>query len=91
MQVLYKTITTDTQVAVGKCYLDGVEFTHTDAAEMRVYDEADSDKTATQRIATLRVTATAQDASKMFEHPIKCDGIFVDYITNGLGTVYYHY
>lgn len=91
MRALYKTITADTQVAIGDCYLDGVEFTHNDAAEMRVYNESVSSKTAAQRIVTLRVSATFQDACRMFEYPIKCDGIYVDYITNGLGTVYYHY
>ncbi|GAH84021.1 unnamed protein product, partial [marine sediment metagenome] len=65
--------------------------THTDDAEMRVYDETSDSKTAAHRVVTLNVSAEQVDAFRVFPLPgIKCSAIFVDHITNGLGTVYYY-
>lgn len=89
-QHLYKTITANTQVYVGDCYLDGVELSHHSADTILiVYDEPDSTVDAAQKVVTLRTCVEQQDASRMFSNPIKCTGLYVDW-TAGVGTVYYH-
>ena len=92
MKILYKTITEDTQVYVGDCYLVGAELTRTAATDtvMIVYDENDSDKTAAQKVITLVTSDETQGDNRIFPLPgIKCEGIYVDW-TAGVGTVYYY-
>ncbi len=92
-QILYKTITADTQVATTECYLDGIEESHTGAANIRVYDEATSDKTATNLVSKVRVSTYWRYNNIIFPSPgIKCDGIYVHRESaTGTGTIYYHY
>ena len=95
MKVLYKTITTDTQVYVGKCFLVGVEYQKTACAADRamiVYDEASADKTPAQKVCTLCISDETQSDRIMFpkDREPELVGIYVDYDTDGVGTVYYH-
>ena len=95
MKVLYKTITADTQVYVGRCFLVGVEYQKTacDADRaMIVYDEASADKTAAQKVCTLCITPEKQSDRIMFpkDREPELVGIYVDWDTDGVGTVYYH-
>ena len=95
MKVLYKTITADTQVYVGKCFLVGVEYQKTACAgdrAMIVYDEASADKTAAQKVCTLVITPENQSDRIMFpkDREPELVGIYVDWDTDGVGTVYYH-
>jgi len=89
--ILYKTITADTQVSSVPCYLVGAELAHaTVTTDMKIYDEADNTKTAGERVLTVKVyNGFRHYDSKIFSHPIKCKGIYVDW-TAGAGTVYYH-
>lgn len=93
MKVLYKTITTDTQVYVGKCFLVGAEIANTaaGATTMIIYDQATSGKTAAQILATLNTSAEKQSDRIMFskDKEPECVGLYVDYAA-GVGTVYYH-
>ena len=95
MKVLYKSITADTQVYVGKCFLVGVEYQKTACAADRamiVYDEASADKTAAQKVCTLCITPERQSDRIMFpkDREPELVGIYVDWDTDGVGTVYYH-
>lgn len=91
--ILYKTITADTQVTKGECYLVGAELAH-DTADtyMYIYDEPDSTKSASKLALTLKVRYGFRHYDKkIFPMPgIKCNGIYVDYEA-GIGTVYYHF
>ena len=93
MKVLYKTITGNTQVYVGKCFLVGAELTRTGGAAtiMIVYDSADASPTAAQKVITLAMTPAKQVDRRMFskDREPECIGIYVDH-TAGVGTVYYH-
>jgi hypothetical protein len=89
--MLYKTITADTQVSTTECYLDGIEFAHTDNAELKVYDEAVGAGAAAKNVCTVYATGYQREMSVMFPRPgIKLSGIYVDW-TVGTGTIYYHY
>ena len=91
MKVLYKTITGNTQVYVGKCFLVGAELTRTAgaAATMIIYDEASTD--TTDKIVSLCVTPEKQADRIMFdkESEPECVGLYVVHAA-GIGTVYYH-
>ena len=93
MKVLYKSITANTQVYVGKCFLVGAELTRTTGAAttMIVYDEPDSTVAAAQIVATLNVSPQKQADRIMFpeDKEPQLTGIYVDW-TAGVGTVYYH-
>lgn len=93
MKILYKTITENTQVYVGKCFLVGVELTRTGGAAttMIVYDEASADTTAAQIVASLAVTPEKQVDRRMYpkDREPELVGIYVDW-TAGVGTIYYH-
>ena len=93
MKTLYKTITENTQVYVGRCFLVGAELTRTTGAAttMLVYDEASADTTAAQIVATLNTTPEKQFDRIMFpkDREPECVGLYVDW-TAGLGTIYYH-
>ena len=92
-KTLYKTITGDTQVYVGRCFFFGAEITRLAAAAttMKIYDEASTDKTAGQLIATLNTTPEKQTDRIMLDkdREIECVGLYVDWAA-GLGTIYYH-
>ena len=93
--ILYATITADTQVTTEECYLVGAEFAYnagTSATSMTVYDELDSSKSASKIALILRSYVGFKHYDvKMFPEPgIKCNGIYVDW-NAGIGTVYYHY
>lgn len=95
MKVLYKTITDDTQVYVGKCFLVGVELSEPAAASaytMIVYDQATSGKTDAQKVTTLCITAQHQSDRIMFpkDREPELVGIYVDWTTPCVGTVYYY-
>jgi len=91
MQVLYKTITADTQVATTECYLVGAELSNGSNTSMIVYDEPDSTATAGKKVSTPQVTSYNRQASIVFPMPgVKCDGIYVDW-NAGVGTIYYYY
>ena len=95
MKVLYKTITDDTQVYIGKCFLVGVEVSEPAAAgayTMIVYDQATSTKTAAQKVTTLCITPEHQSDRIMFpkDREPELVGIYVDWTTPCVGTVYYH-
>ena len=93
MKVLYKSITADTQVYVGRCFLVGAELTRTGATDttMIIYDEASADKTAAQKVATLNTSDEVQSDRIMFSKDKEPElvGIYVDW-TAGVGTIYYH-
>ena len=95
MKVLYKSITADTQVYVGRCFLVGVEYQKTACANdrvMTVYDEASNDTTAEQIVCSLCITPERQSDRIMFpkDREPELVGIYVDWVTDGVGTVYYH-
>ena len=95
MKVLYKTITDDTQVYIGKCFLVGVEVSEPAAAAdytMIVYDQATSAKTGAQKVTTLCITPQHQSDRIMFpkDREPELVGIYVDWTTPCVGTVYYH-
>ena len=86
MQILYKTITADTQVHVGECYFVGATVSHTGSTMMTVYDEDASTATAARKLMQLNGT----DVTIMLPLPgVKCTGIYVDW-NAGVGTVYYY-
>jgi len=90
MQLLYKSIATDTQVSTEECWLVGVELSHNDNSSMIVYDEADSTKTAAKKVVNMRVTSFTRQNLIFFPYDgIKCEGIYVDY-NAGTGTIYYY-
>lgn len=94
-QILYKALTEDTQVATSECYLDGIETAVTaTSSELLVYDEADSSKTAGNRVSKIESSTYHKYNNIIFPSPgIKCDGIYVRCETSvgGTGTIYYHY
>ena len=58
---------------------------------MIVYNENTADKTAAKKICTLNISDEVQSDSRMLPMPgIKCEGIYVDWTTDGVGTVYYY-
>lgn len=95
MKVLYKTITADTQVYVGRCFFVGAEYQKVACAADRaliIYDEASADKTAAQKISTLVICPEKQSDRIMLpkDREVECVGLYVDWDTDGIGTVYYH-
>lgn len=91
--ILYKTITADAQITSQACYLIGVELTNAAATDtsLIIYDEANADKTAVQKVVTLATSDETQSDSRIFPYPgIKCKGLYADY-NAGVGTIYYHY
>ena len=93
MKVLYKTITANTQVYVGRCFLVGAELTRAAAGDtvMIIYDEPDSTVDAAQKVATLVTSDEKQVDRIMFakDREPELTGIYVDW-NAGVGTVYYH-
>ena len=94
MQILAKTITADTQVHSGDCYFVGAEYTTTGASADKaliIYNENSASKTAAKKICTLCNSAENDHDRMVLPLPgIKCEGIYVDYDTSGVGTVYYY-
>ncbi len=83
--------TTDTQVATGKIFIKGLALfpNGSDACNVEIYDEADADKTATKKIASLRALATVSE-SIIFDDPlVLSEGCYLD--INGTGAVAYLY
>jgi len=79
-------ITADTQVADGECYLYGAELSHSEATTLIIYNEADSSKTPAKKVINLSVPANGH-ACIMFPRPMRVDGVYADW-TAGVGTVY---
>jgi hypothetical protein len=89
--MLYKSITATTQVATTECFLDGIEFSYTDNAELKVYDEAVGAGTAAKLVCTVYATGYTRSVPIIFPRPgIKLSGIYVVW-TVGTGTIFYHY
>lgn len=90
--ILYKTITADTQVSSLPCYLVGAELQSTTNAQMYIYDEADSTKTAAELVLTVKARSTnyLYDNCIFPEPGIKCKGLYADWEA-GVGTIYYHF
>lgn len=89
IEILYKPILADTQVATTECYLDGIETA--EHSELMVYDETDSSKTAAKLVSNIEASTYYTYNNIIFPSPgIKCDGIYVDW-QGGSGTIYYHY
>jgi len=88
MKVLYKTITdADTQVYAGRCFLVGVNLSHTGSALAQVFDEPDSSETPARMVVQLNGTAVNIMFPKDREPELT--GIFVAWVA-GTITVYYH-
>ena len=91
MKLLYKTITANTQVSTQECYFVGAELSNTANTYLVVYDESDSSRTATRKVANLGVTSYDRFSTMMFpDEGVKMEGIYVWY-DEGIGTIYYHY
>lgn len=94
MQILSATITADAQVHSGECYFVGAEYSTTGCAAdkaMIVYNENSASKTAAKKICTLCNSDEVQSDRMVLPLPgIKCEGIYVDWDTAGVGTVYYY-
>jgi len=80
-------ITADTQVADGECYLYGAELSHSTDTSLIIYNEADSSETAAKKVITLRVSDEMQYACIIFPIPMRVAGVYADW-TAGVGTVY---
>lgn len=90
MNLLYKTVTGTAQIIAGECYLMGVEFTHSGADILILYDEPSDGTTAAQKVCTLRTSAEQLDVSRKWPYPgVKCNGIYATY-SAGVGTIYYY-
>lgn len=90
-KLLYKTITADTQVSTQECYLVGCQIAHSAVTSMIVYNEADDEKTACRKVATIKCTTYNRQNSMIFPSGgIRCQGIYVDWDA-GIGTIWYHY
>ncbi len=90
MDIQYKTITANTQVMSSKCYLMGVELSHSSATSLIIYDEPTASTSADRKVVTLRVSAEFQDAKRTFALPgIECNGIYAAW-SAGVGTVWYY-
>ena len=94
MQIQAKTITADTQVHVGDCYFVGAEYQKTGCAADRtmiIYNENSADVTSTKIMCTLNISAENDHDRMMLPMPgVKCEGIYVDWTTDGVGTIYYY-
>lgn len=89
-QILYKTITAPTQVAIGECYLDGVEVS--DEMEQMIYDEADSSRSAVKMVCKMHASSYYKYENIIFPSPgLKCSSGIYAFWEKKLATVYYHY
>ena len=93
MQILAQVIGADAQVISGACYFIGAQYTTTGCAAdkaMIVYNENSASKTAAKKICTLCNSDEVQSDHLMLPLPgIKCEGIYVDWDTAGVGIIYY--
>lgn len=86
-----KVYTNDTQVASAKHFIRGVALfpDGSNACNVEIYNEADSSKTATKRVASLRAPAT-ESKKIIFDEPLLLnEGCYLD--INGTGAVAYLY
>jgi len=89
-RILYRTITAPTQVAIGECYLDGVEVS--DEMEQMVYDEADNSRTAAQMVCRMHASSYYQYDNIMFPSPgVKMTNGIYAFWEKKVATIYYHY
>jgi len=89
MKVLYKVISGNTQVHVGRCFLVGVLFTHTGTNDIKVYDEASADTTGAQLVVWLKGGSPSVSIVFPKDREPELVGIYAVY---GAGTavIYYH-
>lgn len=89
-RILYRTITAPTQVAVGECYLDGVEVS--DEMEQYIYDEADNSRTASLMVCRMHASSYYKYENMVFPSPgLKMNNGIYAYWEKKVATVYYHY
>lgn len=87
--ILYSSITASAQVKTHECYIVGIEISG-NGGKMEVYDEADSSKTASKLLSTIKSSSYYHYNNIIFPYPgVKCNGIYT-YLDSGTGTVYYH-